>query len=180
MKLYKYPRTLHLPWSEGISSDDKVLYDLSNFYNKEIVVTEKMDGENTNLYSNYYHARSINSKNHISQHAIKKLHSIIKHDIPENYRVCGENLYAKHSIRYNELLSYLLVFSIWENDCCLSWEETLEWCELLNLQTVPILYEGIYNIDIIKNLFTGISKCGGLQEGYVIRIKDSFIVDDFL
>jgi len=42
----KYPKTFHLPWSLGLRSDDKRLKDLSRFINQEVVVTEKVDGEN--------------------------------------------------------------------------------------------------------------------------------------
>ena len=45
-KYIKYPRTWHHPISEGVTDDDKVLKDTSNFEGKEIVVTVKMDGEN--------------------------------------------------------------------------------------------------------------------------------------
>ena len=50
----KYPRTYHLPWSEGRTDDDKVLSDDSQFIGKYVVVTEKMDGENTTIYSDGY------------------------------------------------------------------------------------------------------------------------------
>ncbi len=33
----KYPRTYHLEWSEGKSSDDKVQFDLSNFLEKKLL-----------------------------------------------------------------------------------------------------------------------------------------------
>lgn len=46
MKRYKYPRTYHLSSSPGKTSDDKVISDMSEFEGKEVVVTEKMDGEN--------------------------------------------------------------------------------------------------------------------------------------
>lgn len=42
----KYPKTLHLPWSEGVNDDDKVQHDLSWLDGEEIIVLEKMDGEN--------------------------------------------------------------------------------------------------------------------------------------
>ena len=58
---YKYPRTPHLPFSPGGTKDDRRLRDINCFVGKEVVVTEKMDGENTSIYRDYYHARSINS-----------------------------------------------------------------------------------------------------------------------
>lgn len=40
----KYPRTFHLPFSEGVQSDDKIMKDLSSLEGKEVIVTYKMDG----------------------------------------------------------------------------------------------------------------------------------------
>ena len=59
MKYKKYPRTFHLPFSKGSTSDDKFLKDYSNFENKDIIVTLKMDGENTTMYNDHIHARSL-------------------------------------------------------------------------------------------------------------------------
>ena len=42
----KYPRTYHLPWSPGTTSDDRKLSGdwFENYKGKEIVITEKLDG----------------------------------------------------------------------------------------------------------------------------------------
>ena len=39
----KYPRTPHLPWSLGRTSDDKVLSSVSHFLGENVVVTEKTE-----------------------------------------------------------------------------------------------------------------------------------------
>lgn len=59
---YKYPRTYHLPYSLGITSDDKILPNDNIFFNKEIIVTVKMDGENTTITNDKVYTRSIDSK----------------------------------------------------------------------------------------------------------------------
>jgi hypothetical protein len=174
----KYPRTFHLPWSLGATSDDKVLKSVDHFFGKEVVVTEKMDGENTTLYRDGFHARSIDSKHHESQAYVKRLQGEIGHLIPENFRICGENLFAKHSIHYNNLTSYFMVFNIWEGDKCLSWEETVEWAELLGLQTVPVLYNGAFDEERIKSCYTKNRELDE-QEGYVVRVSESFSYGDF-
>jgi hypothetical protein len=46
VKYYKYPRTYHLPWSPGVNDDDKVISDINIFRDHEVVITEKLDGEN--------------------------------------------------------------------------------------------------------------------------------------
>jgi hypothetical protein len=149
---YKYPRTLHLPWSEKRGDDDKVLNDVSMFENKSVVVTAKMDGENTTLYNDGTHARSIDSSNHPSRDWVKGLQGRIGYQIPEGMRICGENLYARHTVAYENLRDYFMVFSIWEGDKCLSWKETVEWCELLDLQTVPVIWEGTWDEKAIREL----------------------------
>lgn len=171
---YKYPRTLHLPWSPGTTSDDRIHKDISFFDGRRVIVTEKLDGENTSMYSDHIHARSPDSVGHPSRNWVKTFHSNLKFNIPEGLRICGENVFAEHSIHYTKLPSYFLVFGIYEGNKCLSWDDTVDWCNLLDLHTVPVLYDGVWNEEIVKALYTGVSKCGGLQEGYVVRVADSF------
>lgn len=170
---YKYPRTPHLPWSPGATNDDKVLVDTKHFIGKHVVVTEKLDGENTTLYHNHLHARSIDSKNHPSRDWIKAFHSTIKYKIPDNARICGENMFAKHSIYYEDLNSFFYVFSYWINNLCMNWQIVLDCCRDLGLEPVPVLYDGIYDEEYIKTLY----KEG--TEGYVIRLWGSFKYEDF-
>lgn len=106
----KYPRTYHLPWSCSISNDDRILHDLSCFQNRRVIVTEKMDGENTTMYRDHIHARSVDSRNHPSRNWVKNLWGRLSHDIPSGWRICGENLFATHSISYSNLQSYFLDF----------------------------------------------------------------------
>lgn len=174
----KYPRTYHLPWSENKNKDDKNHSSTVDFNNQNVIVTEKMDGQNTTMYSNYIHARSIDGRSHESMSWVKNYHRKIAHEIPENFRICGENLFAKHSIKYNNLQNYFLGFSIWEKDTCLSWQDTLDYFNLLNIVSVPILYEGIFNKSKIHN--TWLSKRNWENsEGYIIRISDEFKQKDF-
>ena len=172
----KYPRTYHLPFSQGVTSDDKKLSSVAHFHGKEIVMTEKMDGENTTISRDYTHARSLDSVDHPSRHWLKGFWSTICYNIPEDWRICGENLYAEHSLGYNDLTSYFQVFSIWnEKNECLSWDETEEWCNLLGLTLVPVLWRGTFDENFLRNYKLDTEK----HEGYVIRLADSFNFEDF-
>jgi len=177
-KYQKYPRTYHFPWSEGATSDDKILSSYDHFVGMEVVVTEKMDGENTSCYNDHFHARSLDSMHHESRDAVKSLWGVFKHDIPDGWRICGENMYAKHAIAYNSLPSFFMVFSIWnEKNECLSWDETVEWCNLIGLKHVPVLYRGVWDEKHIKTLWTPDKR--DTMEGYVVRNANSFHYDDF-
>ena len=136
----KYPRTFHVPWSPGNTKDDKIHQDISFFEGKEIVITEKMDGENTTMMNDCIHARSLDSVDHPSRHWIKALWGKMGYQIPDDWKVCGENLFATHSLHYKNLSTYFLVFSIWDEiDTCLSWDDTVTFSQYLGLEHVPVL-----------------------------------------
>ena len=175
MKRYKYPRTTHIPWSPGASHDDIQAQHIE--LSGDVVITEKMDGENTTLYCDGLHARSIDSRYHPSRAWIRAYHGQIAHLIPNDFRICGENLYAKHSIHYTDLQSFFYVFSIWEGDLCLSWDDTVEWAELLGLSMVPLLYRGEYVQSQVRTFHEQLDL--KRQEGYVLRTSASFLRSEF-
>ena len=162
-----------------MSREDKVIADLSAFIGQQVIVTEKMDGENTTLYRDGLHARSLTYTSHPSRSRVRALHAEIAHLIPEGWRVVGENLYARHSIHYHHLKSYFLLFSIWnEQNICLSWNDTLEWAQLLSLETVPVWYVGQWDEPRIRALYRPVID-GDECEGYVVRVARSFRFDEF-
>ena len=178
-EIVKYHRTYHVPWSDGMNDDDRQHPSMEFFNNKRVIVTEKMDGSNCSLYKNYIHGRSIEPlDNHPSNNWVKNFWSTINFDIPDNWRICGENMFAVHSIKYENLESYFLGFSIWdEKNKCLSWDDTKFWFELLGIKHAPILYDGIYDEEKIKSLWE--EKNHSIMEGYVIRTHDSFDYQKF-
>lgn len=198
--LIKYPRTMNLPWSESNSSDDVwwTPKDVAqNFNGRQVVMTEKLDGECTTMYRDHIHARSLDSLHHPSRAWVKNLHGTIAHEIPEGYRICGENVYAWHSVFYSKLPAYFFVFGIYdEQNNCLSWQDTQDMCEMLNLFMAPLLYEGIWDEKKIRERWTGEGAFPTYEsgvdmpkapedfkptnaEGYVIRITEKFHYNDF-
>jgi len=172
----KYPRTFHLPWSPGMNSDDRQMQSVQEFVGQKVVVTRKMDGENTSLYSEHIHARSIDSRSHPSQSWVRNFHAQIAHDIPAGWRVCGENLYAKHSIGYSGLDTYFLGFSVWnDRNICLSWHDTVEFFELIGIKSVPVLYHGMFDEEHIRSLQGNWET----DEGYVMRVAHAFHYSSF-
>lgn len=177
----KYPRTFHLPWSLGATDDDKTLSGVDHFTGQEVVVSEKLDGENTTLYPDgYMHARSTSGRTHESQSWVRALAAQVAQDIPEGWRVCGENVYARHSLSYDKLTTYFYVFAIYdENNRCLSWDETVEWATLMGLTTVPVLYRGMWDETAVRACYDGSSRVGAEGEGYVVRLTRSFGYEEF-
>ena len=108
---------------------------------------------------------------------MRNLAARVGYELPDGWRLCGENLWAKHSIEYNNLESYFYLFSIWdEKNNCLNWDQTLEWAKLLDIVCVPTIYDGIYNESKIKESFEPYRKD---HEGYVVRLAEQFHYSEF-
>lgn len=184
----KYPRTAHLPYSPGGTSDDRRIESVEGFLCTPLVLTEKMDGSNVCLESESVFARShASAPNHPSFDALKALHATIKGRIGTGIQVFGEWCYAKHSISYEALPSYLLVFGVRDlsRGMWASWAEVEMWAEELGVPTVPVLaQEPWLNREWkIQNLIemhaTMPSRCGGPREGVVLRKAGEFSDADF-
>jgi hypothetical protein len=178
MSRHKYPRTFHLPFSPGASSDDKVLAGTGHLDGQDVVVTLKMDGENTSLYADGFHARSLDSRHHPSRDWLARFHASLAHVIPPGWRICGENLYARHAIAYHDLPSYFLGFSIWDGDNrCLPWDETVELLGLLGVHPVPVLWRGPFDARALERLAGSLDTSS--QEGLVVRLAAGFAYEAF-
>ena len=173
----KYPRTKHLPNSPGFTQDDERLAEISHFAGLSVVYTEKLDGECTSCLTNKIHARSEESSHHPSQNWMRAFHSTFAWKIPTNIQIVGENVYAKHSIAYDNLTTFFYVFAIIDLDKKVfkSVNETIYWCDELGLQYVPILKVSTFDKDFEipkKSLF------GNTIEGFVVRNIDEFPIDE--
>ena len=137
----KYGRTYHYPFSPGTSSDDRINYDYITDLSpiKELIHTEKLDGEN-NCLSRY----GVFARSHAAPttspwtNALRQRWEQVRHDLGE-LEIFGENLFAIHSIRYEKLPAHFFVFAIREQDTWLSWDETRFYAQLLDFPTVPEL-----------------------------------------
>lgn len=175
----KYPRTPHLPWSEGKTDDDKTLTSITHLDGLPLVWTIKMDGENTTMTKDKVYARSVDSADHPSRHWVKALWASIAYKISPNLRICGENLFAKHSIEYENLGSYFYVFNMWIGDKCLPWEKTIELCKDFGFKYVGVLADNLSSdaFPAVHALFLdGYAK---IHEGYVVRNRNGFNYKDF-
>lgn len=181
----KYPRTCHFRFSPGAKNDDRINDDFSNLLGKNLVINEKLDGSNTGHSNVAVFGRSHTepTKNPWDT-KMWELHSLIKNSIEDDMFIFGENMYGIHSIEYSELTSYFYMFGIRYKNMWLSWDDVEEYSYLLDIPTVPVLFKGIINTEkelekMVKYLGNEPSLLGGLREGVVVRLKDSFDDDDF-
>ena len=187
----KYPRTYHLPYSPGATKDDKKLQDgwFEYYRGKEIVITEKLDGENLHMNQKDCYARSDGaptrspwSRNIWDPQ--EGLYWRIKTLIGSNETLFGENLYGEHSIHYNKLPSYFHLFAVSTESVWESWESVKLFGTILGVKTVPELWKGVvYNEKQLEELVNKFVKepsvYGDTREGVVVRLSSSFPLDDF-
>lgn len=156
---------------------ERVKYDLQtgtgNLFANDVLVHNC-----TTMYQDFIHARSINSGPHPTRNKVKEIWSKVGYQLSKDERICGENLYARHSVEYNDLPSYFMVFSWWDGNICQSWDETEFNAAACDLETVPVIYKGIYDQKKIHELYEKEYKGHGC-EGYVIRMAGEFTYGQF-
>ncbi|MEU2245368.1 RNA ligase family protein [Streptomyces sp. NPDC019224] len=144
--------------------------DLAALAGTEVVVTEKLDGENTTLYADGLHARSLDSAHHPSRTWVKALQARVGARIPAGWRICGENMFARHSLAYDSLESHFYGFSVWDGDRCLGWDRTVAFLRSLGIPAPPVLWRGVFDPKALRAL----KPDTGRQEGYVVRPAAAF------
>ena len=184
----KYPRTPHLPFSRSRTSDDIDGTDW-NWQGKEVLVTEKMDGECTTFYNDKFHARSMDSKFHPSRSWVAGLWGNISWKIPDYRRIVLENVYAKHSLGYDHLPTFAFGIGVVDLEdsegnktvdgepIFLDWDSTLEIFEDLGITPVPHLYRGQADFKKLKEIYDSLDF--SKNEGIVVRTINSFPEADF-
>lgn len=181
----KYNRTYHLPFSPGTTSDDRISKSVDSLLGIDVVISEKLDGENCGMTNQGVYARSHATFTTSSwSKEVRQLHSILKHDLSEDVFLFGENMEGIHSIEYADLTSYFYLFGVRDNFNWISWDEVEEYSYILDVPTAPVLFRGVINTyeelkTIVEDLVSQPSKLGGKCEGIVIRNAASFHNDDF-
>ncbi len=195
----KYPRTFHLPWSPGATSDDKRLENAKGFVGLPIVVSEKLDGGNLCITQDDVFARSHSAS------AQGKMYSFAKttQAALAPYLADGTSLFFEycawvHSIEYQDLPSYLFMIGVREDaiygggeeDWWLPWDDAdtysvrnhaddLAFATGIQVPTVPELWRGTVKSEkeleeLTTDLATQKSVYGPDREGIVVRVAQGF------
>jgi hypothetical protein len=182
----KYNRTYHLPWSPGSTNDDRISDNVESLLGTEIVITEKLDGENCGMTDEGVYARShATFTTSAWSREVRQLHKLsVEDELGDGVFLFGENMEGIHSIEYSNLESYFYIFGIRDNDIWIPWEKVEEYSYLLDIPTVPVLFKGVVNSakelqQIVEDLVSKPSELGGQREGIVVRTAGMFHNDDF-
>lgn len=186
----KYPKTLHVPFSKGITTGDRMCGEewFNYLKNKTLVLTEKLDGSQSYICKDGVFARShaATTTNPWDVNLFEKggVYDQVKNLLSEDEGIYGENLYAIHSIEYDNLDDLFYMFAARNNDRWYSWEEVVELSKILGIKHVPVLeirrFNNISELEsTVNTIMQNGSKYGKEIEGVVIRNADSFPIDDF-
>lgn len=195
----KYPRTPHLPFSDGLQNDDR-LCDTNDLLKliasgTEFVITEKLDGGCTAMKASHNgEPGGVFARSHVlptfcpTFNYVKSVHyapnkALIEKD---GLMVFGENLFAIHSVVYTKLTDYFYMFGIMDQvtEEFFSWDMVEAYAEEMNMKTAPVVYEGtIESLEwlekFINEQMNAESALGGEKEGFVIRVRNAFQAEEF-
>jgi hypothetical protein len=162
----KHPSTPYLNISP---SQGRTVVDAENFVGYKVTVTEKMDGEIATLYPDgYYHPRSLTHSPHWSRDIV---HALIPGILPAmrvNEIFVFENMYARHTIEYNDLGDYLYLLYVVRQGRVVGFKETQKIADRNGLVMPSIIFSGrLVSTKQLKTLT-------GYREGYVIRPSETF------
>lgn len=177
---FKYPHTPYMDISGSVDLHDEVR-SLDSFAwsdGRDVIVTEKMDGENTSVYADHIHARSLDSRHHDSRNWIKSYAAqYIQPVLAPGERVLVENVYARHSIAYNQLPSFAWIFGVFHRTLVADWDYVELMASTVGLPTVPVLYQGPFDRHRIESVIASLDI--EHQEGIVVRSREAFDVSEF-
>lgn len=141
----------------------------SSFIGERVVVTEKMDGEISSFYSDgYYHPRSMTYSQHWSRDYAKSRAQAIALAMRPNEIFVFENMYATHTVEYDNLVDYLYLLYIIRGKNVLSYTETKKIADSNGFVTPKVLFIGtLRSVDQLRDL-------SEYREGYVIRRESAF------
>lgn len=195
----KMPSMKHLPWSQEEAREQKWLDRTEAqqmFDGERVIITEKMDGANACLTSDKVYARSHSGEPHREEwdYLKKKHREELMHKIPDDFAIFGEYLYARHSIKYEGLPAYFLVFGVLYKGEWLSWNNVTRIADEIGLLTVPVIadlrieekenplvekFDEFVTYDSLEDRMPGgESEYGDTREGYVVRKYGRFDLKD--
>lgn len=173
----KYEKTYHLfPVTSKYNLDDT---NVQRLLTGEMIVEEKMDGSNVGIirHSKGFALQKRGSLVGPSVHEqfdyFHNWASLLNYDkimaVPRETLIYGELLYAVHSVYYDSLPEYVLVFDVRQNGRWLNYDERSEFCTRYEFNMVPLIARGTFTKDELKKLMPIKSAYGEFAEGMVVK-----------
>ena len=185
---FKFPSTPHLAWlGEKTPRDDKLLEpaERDDFLRRDLVVEEKVDGANVGFsFSPGGELRVQNRGQYIQpgdRGQFRRIHDWARQRedalldaLADHLILFGEWMYAVHSVRYNWLPDWFLVFDVYDRHarCFWSSDRRNALAQSLRLFSVPEVARGRFSHHDLAELACGPSALAdGQREGIYLRVQ---------
>lgn len=184
---FRFPHTAHIAWlGEGKPRDDKVLapHEVGTLLSGPVRVEEKLDGANVGISLGPDDAlRAQNRGQYLTEPftgQFSRLGSwLAQHQLALSAKLTGDLILfgewcaAKHSLDYQSLPDWFVVFDVYDRRAQHFWNSARRnaLAEALGLSVVPCVYDGRTSLsDLKRNLATFTSRYrDGPPEGLVVR-----------
>jgi len=173
----KYDKTFHVFPVTSKHNLDKT--QLKRLLSGKVVIEEKMDGSNVGIirHSKGFSLQKRNSLVGTSVHAQFDWFHGWAHgnayerimSVPSNTLIYGELLYATHHIHYDQLPEFFLVFDVRRGKKWMKYNERSEFCTRYGFHTVPLVAEGNFTKDDLRDIVPKYSAHGSQCEGVVVK-----------
>jgi ATP-dependent RNA circularization protein (DNA/RNA ligase family) len=191
-EFFRFPTTPHLAWlsADVAPRSDKVLsaLEVEEILSGEVVVEEKVDGANLGMFlapdgqlriqnrgqyiESPFHGQFARLPAWLEQHG-----SHLSGAIPPSIVVFGEWCAAKHSLRYDKLPDWLLVFDVYDRADGHFWSSGRrnDLATRLGLATVPQIFRGETDLAALKQLLDARMSTlrAGPMEGLIVRSESA-------
>lgn len=154
-EFFRFPNMPHLLWlGQGQPRDDKILsnQEIATLLQDEVLIEEKLDGANLGIsLDNQNELRAQNRGQYLPQPfsgQFSRLNSwlgqhgeILKQTLTPELILFGEWCAARHSLDYNQLPDWFLLFDVYDRKAGKFWsvERRNALAQALNFTTVPLL-----------------------------------------
>lgn len=185
-EFFRFPHTPHLAWlGVGGPRDNKVLspQEAKELLAGDVIVEEKVDGANLGFsVDEDGNVRGQNRGSYLDLDAPQGQWKPLKRWLSTRRRALaqalepdlllfGEWCYALHSVRYTHLPDWFLAFDVYDRQQGQFWsvDRRTEFAKELDIQTVPELGRGHYDIARLKALLGRSQVTDGAAEGLYVR-----------
>jgi ATP-dependent RNA circularization protein (DNA/RNA ligase family) len=186
---FKYPHVPHLMWlGAAPAREDKVLSqeEAKDLLRDTVVVEEKVDGANLGVWIDPSGQVRLQNRGGIVESFTGQfrrlrdwlaLHeSDIRSRLAPNLIVFGEWCALAHSVNYDQLPDWWLLFDVYDREARRFWsvQRRDDWAAQVGVCTVPLVGRGHYSVTALQALVETrkSSLRNGFMEGVVVRVEE--------
>lgn len=194
-EFFRFPHTPHIAWlAPGAPRDDKVLSpeEAQKLLAGEVVIEEKLDGANLGFFIGPDGTlRAQNRGQYLLPPFTGQFAQLgrwmdahqdrLFDALTESLMVFGEWCAARHSLDYDRLPDWWLMFDVYDLEAGRFWSTARrdELAETLGVSVVPCLYRGRITLAQMTDWTFGVASCfrQGNAEGVIVRNQNAMWLD---